>query len=272
MKTLDKAADETAPEPAVNKHTGWRAGGVLLTLAVLCASFVAVMDLLLESTTTTSDVYKRSLTSLSLELENVSVEIEPGPAGQVRVIRDLEWSTFRPKVRETWEGDTLRIKMDCPIEIVQPCHASYRLSIPEQTPLSVNSGGGYVAARGLTGKVDINLSGGGVRLEGLPGEVDITSVAGDVWIVDAQAKSVRVKADAGDVYLGFATPPANVEARTTAGNLNIQVPRGAPYLVNAESVAGSRDVSVEETAGAPHRIFARNSAGDLSVRYQGGQY
>lgn len=267
-----KTDDETAPGPDARKRTAWRAGGVLLTLAVLCASFVTVMDLLLESEAASVDVYKRSFTNLSLELENVSVEIEPGPAGQVRVVRDLEWSTFRPEVRETWEGDTLRIKMDCPIEIVQPCHASYRLGVPEQIPVSVNSGGGYVAVRERTGKIDVDLSGGGVRLDDTSGDVNVTSVAGDVWIVGSRSKSVVVKADAGDTYLAFTAPPTNVEARTTAGNLNIQVPRGADYLVDAENVAGSREVSVEQTAGALHRIYARNSAGDLSVRYQGGHY
>jgi len=256
----------------VKKHIGWRTGGALLTLAGLGASLLTAMDLLLASSAASHDVHKRSLSSLSLELENVSVEIEPGPDGQVRFIRNLKWSMFRPEVQETWEGDTLRIRMRCPAEIVQPCHAAYRLNIPEQTPLSVKADGGDVTARFLTGKVSVDLAEGDVHLDNLPGDLDITGTGGDVWIVDSQAKSAVVKAAAGNVYLGFALPPTIVDARTTAGDLAIRVPRGASYFVDAEAVAGTRDISVEQTAAAPRRIFARNGAGDLTVHHQSGHY
>ncbi|GAA2719819.1 DUF4097 family beta strand repeat-containing protein [Actinocorallia aurantiaca] len=272
MKADPDTGTLTAPEPGVKKHTSWRTGGVLLTLAGLLAGSLAVMDLLLGSTTTTSSAYGPSPSRLSLELDNVSVEIEPGPAGRIRARADLKWSIFRPEIQSILEGDTLRIKMRCPIEIVQPCHASYRLSIPAQTPLSVKAGGGDVTVRDLTGKVDVDLAGGNVLLENLPGDLDVTNAGGDVWIADSQSESVVVRSTAGDTYLGFTEPPTNVDVRTTAGNLNIQVPMGAAYSVDAESVAGSRDVSVETTDPAPHRIFARNSAGDLAVRYQGGHY
>ena len=196
--------------------------------------------------------------------------VEPGRAGQVRIVQVLHWSSFEPRIEETWEGDALRIKVRCRVEITLPCRASYRLSIPAQTPLTVKAAGGDVMVRDLTEKIDVDLAGGNVHLENALGDIDVSSTAGDVWIVDSQSKSVVVKSTAGDAYLGFVKPPTSVDARTTAGNLNIQVPRGAAYSIDAESVAGSRDVSVEQTASAPHRIRARNSAGDLAVRYQGG--
>jgi len=272
MKTTVETGTETAPETSAKKHTGWRAGGVLLTLLALIAGSLVSMDLMLASSKTTTDVYKRSLSSLSLDLDNASVEVEPGPPGRVRVIRVLDWSSFEPRIEETWEGDTLRIKVRCRVEITWPCRVSYRVGVPAQTPLTVKANGGDVMVRSLTEKIDVDLAGGNVQLENVLGDLNVTSTAGDVWIADSQSKSVAVKSTAGDTYLGFTDPPTNVDVRTTAGNLNIQVPMGAAYAVDAESVAGSRDVSVETTDPAPHRIFARNSAGDLAVRYQGGHY
>jgi hypothetical protein len=272
MKTTVETGTETAPETGAKKHAGWRAGGVLLTLLALLAGSLVAMDLMLASSRTTSDVYKRSLSSLSLDLDNASVEVDPGPPGQVRVVRVLHWSSFEPRIEETWEGDTLRIRVHCRVEITWPCRASYRLSIPAQTPLTVKASGGDVMVRDLTEKIDVDLAGGNVHLENALGDLGVSSTAGDVWIVDSQSKSVVVKSTAGDAYLGFLRPPTNVDARTTAGNLNIQVPRGAVYSVDAESMAGSRDVSVEQTDSAPHRIRARNTGGDLAVRYQGGHY
>ncbi|MEO3785417.1 DUF4097 family beta strand repeat-containing protein [Actinocorallia sp. B10E7] len=266
-----KTTAETGLTPATSakKRTGWRVGGILLTLLALLAGSLAAMDLMLASSKTTSDVYERSLTSLSIDLDNASVEVEPGPVGRVRVVRVLRWSSFEPKIQETWEGDTLRIKVRCRIEITRPCRVSYRLSVPAQTPLTVKGGGGDVTVRDLTEKIDVDLAGGDIRLENVLGDLDVTNVAGNVSIMDSRSRSVVVESTAGDTHLGFVTPPTSVDVRTTAGNLEIQVPRGALYFVDAESVAGSREVSVEQTGSAPHRIRARNDSGDLAVRYQG---
>ncbi len=266
---MTTALEKDAPA-TVKKHAGIRAGGAIVVMVALLTGFLYAVDLLMASSETTSRVYERQVSGLNLHVDNADVEIEPGRADRVRLIRVLEWSAFKPKAEETWEGDTLRIKMRCPVELARSCRAFYRIQVPERMPLTVRGGGGDVRILGLSGNVDIDTGGGNVLLENLVGDVDLVNDAGDVRIKDSRSKSVKAETRAGDTFLDFSAPPSNVDVRTTAGDLAVQVPWGSPYSIDAEAVGGSRTVEVQDEGAAPHRIQARVSAGHLSVRYGSG--
>lgn len=252
------------------RNTLWRTGGILLTLAALLMGSATALTLLLQNSETTSKVYKRPLTSLTLDLDNADVEIDPGPADQVRLVRVMDWTAVKPKTRETWDDGTLRIETRCVIGIGRPCRFSYRLQVPPQIPLTVKADGGDVTARRLTGPVSVDLAGGDIRLDDLAGDVEVANDGGDLRITESRSDSVKVNVQAGSSLIDFAEPPSNTDIRMTAGDLTVLVPSGSAYDVDAESVAGSRDVAVDSDSKAPHEIHARLTAGDLSIRYGSG--
>lgn len=259
---------ETAAKPGTARwRPVWRMGGALVTLAALVMGSVTVLGLLLQNSETASKTYKRPLSSLALDVDNADIELEPGPAGQVRVIRVTDWTAVKPEIQEDWESETLRIRTRCVIEVGKPCRVSYRLQVPPRLALTVKAVGGDVTARSLTGPVDVDLIGGNILLDDLTGDVVAASRGGDMMILQSRSKSVRVTAHAGNALVHFTTPPSAADIRMTAGDLDVRVPSGFAYALDAESIAGTRDVAVDDDLAAPHKIRARVSAGDLSVRY-----
>lgn len=65
---------------------------------------------------------------------------------------------------------------------------------------------------------------------------------------------------AGDVILGFALAPAVAAGRADAGRVDIALPRTASgadgYQVQADTEAGSRQVSILEDSAGRHSIVA----------------
>lgn len=249
------------------RRAALRAAGVLLTLAVLLAGFLAVAGLLLRSSRTTSDVYRQPFSRIALDLDNADVSVEPGPEGQIRVVRELHWSVVEPKIEEHWESGVLRVRVRCALDVGQPCRVSYRLGVPPGTPLLVKIVGGDASVRDTTGPVGVDSGAGDVHLTRPAGDVSVMSRAGEVRVMAGLSRKATVDAHSGDVLLDFAAPPASVDVRLISGNLAVQVPTGSSYAVDARTVAGAEDVSVADDTASGNAIHARLTAGDLTVRY-----
>lgn len=165
-------------------------------------------------------------------------------------------------------GSTLRLTGSCPAFFGLWCEVAYDVAVPPSTVVVVHADRGGVRVTGITGRVEASSSAGGVRLTDVTGDVDASSSAGSVTATGLRGATVGARSSAGSVRLRFATPPEAVAVRSSAGAVEVVVPRdGTAYKVDASASAGSVDTSQVATDPASSRtITARSSAGSVTVR------
>ncbi len=80
---------------------------------------------------------------------------------------------------------------------------------------------------------------------------------------------MQAQTSTGDVRLAFATLPGTVHARTSTGDIQVQVPDdGTAYQVDTSTSVGSTHVAVATTPTSSHRLELVASVGDITVTVQ----
>jgi Putative adhesin len=171
----------------------------------------------------------------------------PDRADRVDVSEKLAWSTARPRVVQTWVGDTLQLHTGCTgggfflLHALQ-CQVSLVVSVPPATAVFVSTADGSVEVRGVSGDVTTRTGSGTTHLVGLRGDVSARASSGDI---DAEAlRSARTSAQAGSgsIELQYASAPRSVSTLTGSGSSEIVVPRGRTFRVGGASGSGNRYV------------------------------
>ncbi|MGD9990463.1 DUF4097 family beta strand repeat-containing protein [Pseudonocardia sp.] len=197
-----------------------------------------------ETSTQRHDV---AITRVEVESDAGTLDVRAGADGSATVDRTLRWSGDRkPVVTETVEGTTLTINASCPGRGSDRCEAGLVVTVPAAAAVRARLQAGDVTVTGLAGDQDLSSRAGGVRGERLG------------------ATQVTAQTSAGEVDLVFAAAPRTVDARSSAGSVSVRVP-GGPYAVTAETSVGEAEVTVPTDPGAPSRITARSSAGEVTV-------
>ncbi|MBN9111335.1 MAG: hypothetical protein J0I34_21435 [Pseudonocardia sp.] len=197
-----------------------------------------------ETSTQRHDV---AISRVEVDSDAGTLEVRAGADGSATVDRTLRWTGDRkPVVTETVEGTTLKLSVSCPGRGSDRCEAGLVVTVPAAAAVRARLQAGDVAVSGLSGDQDLSSQAGGVRGEKLG------------------AAEVAAETSAGGVDLAFATAPRTVDARSSAGSVSVKVP-GGPYAVTAESSVGGAEVTVPTDPGAPSRITARSSAGEVTV-------
>ena len=108
---------------------------------------------------------------------------------------------------------------------------------------------------------------GDIFADRLAGHLDLTTDSGDVTGRDLYPTVLKATTDAGNVDLEFATQPVSVRANSDSGDVEVTVPAGGEYRVDASTDAG--DVTVQGILRNDHAgrsITATADAGDVTVR------
>lgn len=172
------------------------------------------------------------LTQLSVTLGNGNITIVSGPAGQVTLTRLLKWTTAKPVIDEHWDGGVLSISQDCATSLFgRGCSVSYRIAVPPGVPLNLSTGSGAITAIG------------------------------------ARSANVQASSGSGDIRLGFATAPTQVNVQTGSGDVSVEVPPGASYVVTANADDGNTDKGIPDDPGAPRSISAGSGEGNITIAY-----
>jgi Putative adhesin len=197
----------------------------------------------------TSYSVRGPLSAISLDLGDADAEIVGGRDAPVVEVRRTDRFAFgRPPVnrRELSEG-VLRLRSRCAQVAVGTCSASYRLSVPNNVPITVVTRGGDVEIAGFRGSA---------RIATRTGDIAASSFCG--FLLDARAES-------GDVSATAACAPERLELRSRTGDVRAVVPPGR-YRVDAESDEGARTVrGLAPVDDAPFQILALSGAGDVAV-------
>jgi hypothetical protein len=247
----------TAATLPVARHRGrpaWRIVASLLTLAALLWGTLNVVNLVSHG----EQHLSRTFAAAGVTRVDVSTD-----RGTVRVIAsDRDDISLRTYVSDGLggtdhsaqvRGNRLVVDGSCSFPVAYWCTASYTLRVPRGVELVLWSGSGDVTVSGTTA------------------DVDLTSQHGDVDATRLRSQHARASSSHGDVHLGFATAPMQVDASSTHGDVTVVVPRtGDAYRVDASSDHGSAHADVRTDSAARRTIDLSSGHGDVTARYPAG--
>jgi DUF4097 and DUF4098 domain-containing protein YvlB len=239
-------------------------------------------------------------------VEKTTHQVIPGPVdkltvdageGDITVVRELtdaphvtidstvKGSIHAPVLRAVNDAGTVRIDGNCPEISFGPCRVRVMIRVPLNVEVDISSASGDVTASGLVGRVKLETGSGDVNADGLSGPAELHTSSGDVNVRDlsgdvdlrsgsgdingAQLASADVAADtaSGDVELDFRQAPRSVDATTGSGDVDVIVPKGDAYRVEADSGSGEEHPNVNTDTEATRVIRAQTSSGDITVGY-----
>ncbi len=224
--------------------------GLLVAVVGIASATSNILSLLWLRSEDATSSYAASA-SLRVDSNCGDVDVVAGDVATIELSTNVWWSFGKPSVTTTLDGATRVVTVRCASASFGTGNsANASLIVPEDTAVTVRASAGHV------------------RLEGLGG--DITAHSSDGWVegVDLVAAHVTASSSAGAVRLAFASPPVEVDARSSAGRVDVLVPDDdTSYAVTATSSAGRADVTVATDPTSPARIFAKSSASDVRVDY-----
>lgn len=147
--------------------------------------------------------------------------------GAKKELSRLKFSTYSA-------GETV-LRAEC--EGYSHGYIDFDIQIPSQTPaVKLETEGGAVTARNLTGKLDVVTGGGDIRLDQIGGAVSIASGGGNIEVGKAGG-DVNVATGGGNVHIDSAG--GKVTANSGGGNLWV----GDARLMSLKTAAGWIQVS-----------------------------
>ena len=245
---------QTEPVPTRRRPSTW--GWLVAVSACLVGGAgltLAVWWLISGERSVTTYSVRGTVSGIELDLGTANAEIVGGgdrPAVEVRRTDEFAFGR-RAEARRDATGGVLSIQSRCPATVLDVCAASYRLTVPDNVPVTV-----------LT-------TTGSVRFSDYRGTAQIDTGNGDISVSAFCGFALRARAQAGSVTAGAACAPDRLELRSRTGNVRAIVPPGR-YQIDADSDDGERSVrGVTEAEDAPYQIQALSSAGDVEVLTSG---
>jgi DUF4097 and DUF4098 domain-containing protein YvlB len=197
----------------------------------------------------TETVPTDGIAALELVTDNGALDIRGGDVDDIEIettYQEHERGDGTSSVRV--EGDRLRVEGECDSSWFEQCSVSYRIVVPVDLAVSLETDNGRVDLSGLAGRVDVYTDNGAIEARLL-------------------ATDVHAESDNGRVALTFAEVPRAVEARSDNGSVEITVPASEfAYAVDAESDNGDVDVSVTTDPSAERTIDASSDNGAVTIR------
>jgi hypothetical protein len=244
-------------QTAATARRGPSAWGWMVTVSacvvVGCGVALAVWWALTSERRVATYAVQGTVNAIFLDLGAADADVVGGGnRASVEVRRTDEFAFGRRAIaRRDAAGGILRLISRCPHAVLGACEASYRLTVPDNVPVTVRT------------------STGNVRFAGYQGSARIDTSAGDIAVASYCGFSLRARTEDGDVTAGASCAPERLELRSRTGDVRAVVPPGR-YRVDAVSDDGERRVrGVTAADDAPFQIQALTSGGDVDVEGAG---
>ena len=199
-----------------------------------------------------------------VEADAGSIYLNSWDKNEVSIVVEIEGNDSRAEkyvVDFSQEGNTVKVVGKVRDKSFFKWHvgsleARYTINVPRQFNSHVNTSGGDIEAKEITGTADLETSGGDITLYHINGESNLITSGGDI-----EAKEIVGNVDAetsgGDVICENIT--GNVFGSTSGGDVEIRSVNGR---VKAETSGGSIAVRL---SGENQGIDASTSGGNISI-------
>lgn len=188
---------------------------------------------------------------LAVHLGDGDIHLMPGLGGAASLTGTVRYSLFRPGISTSDTDGRVSVGVDCAVPVGW-CGADMTMT----APLGITS-------------ADVSTDSGNITVSS-PLSINtlmLSSHMGDVSAGGIIASDVTAHSDMGDITLVFARPPRLLTVSDSMGDINIVLPRGFQYQINANTDMGDRNVGVTSNDGAPNSINVSTSMGDVNITY-----
>jgi len=207
-------------------------------------------------------------TSLSVQVPNAALTLEPSTDGQVHVRMTGSYFGNEPTLTARTSGGVTEVRGGCRPQLFSRCALSVTVQLPTALPSTVDGENGRITVSGLTGRLDLHTTNGTIDVLGSVGRVDLGTTNGDIRVAESASAAVAATTTNGSVTLQFVNPPDSVDAGSTNGSITVRVPvDGVTYRVTAQTTNGSveRD-SVPSDSTSRRSITALTTNGGITVQ------
>jgi DUF4097 and DUF4098 domain-containing protein YvlB len=206
-------------------------------------------------------------TSLSVQIPNASVTLEPSTDDQIRVSVTGTFFGSEPTLSVRTEGGVTEVRGGCRTQLFSHCSIRVAVQLPRALPTTVDGENGRIEASGLTGRLTLETSNGTIEARGTVGRLDAETTNGDVTVTDATSTLVQASTTNGSVELDFTDAPDSVDATSTNGSVIVRVPVSqVSYLVTAQTTNGSVNTETVPSDRTSRRsITAQTTNGSVTV-------
>ncbi|WP_420110608.1 DUF4097 family beta strand repeat-containing protein [Pseudactinotalea sp.] len=189
------------------------------------------------------------------------IELRPGDSDRVEVTR---WFSGSPD-DATWDlvDDELLLATDC--GFLSSCDVQYRVTIPRDLAVTLESSNGDVLAADFDTAVSIHTENGAITVTDVSGELVLRSTSGDQQASGISSDKVEAHAENGTVDLGFTDTPSSVTVSTENGAVTLRLPDD-PYDVTVSTDNGSVTQELTQQANSPHTIDVTTENGAIDLR------
>lgn len=274
--------------------------GGLLALALVAFTVLSVLG----NFAVTRDQVTDEMNAQALQVKNDTgghIQVVGGDVDQVQLERTLSTGPLG-RVDETVDedGDGLQVQARCPGPgFLSTCEADYRITVPEQSDLDLQTTSGAITVQDHQGSVEAETTSGELELTGVQGSVQAQSTSGQI-VAEGEGEQIQASTTSGKVDLsGFSaqdlqasTISGNVQAGdfaeadisttsgsvqahsrtelqsltvdTTSGSVSARLPDTA-YDVTVQSTSGSQDIGVDTSSDSQARIRIDTTSGSVEL-------
>lgn len=190
-----------------------------------------------------------TLSSILLDIGDADAEIVGSRTRPTVGVRRTDNFAFGDPAVSTRDvtGGVLRLESRCPQTVLPTCSSRYRLTVPDNVPVTVRTDSGDVTFRNFRGSARIDTRSGDITAKGFCGF------------------SLQARAETGHVRAAATCAPDRLLLRSRTGNVAAIVPAGR-YRIDADSDGGSRRVAGLTAADdASFQIQVLSTTGDVNV-------
>jgi hypothetical protein len=254
----------TAPAPT-KAHPVVVAAAVLMVLLVCGTGAFALLSGVVTGTVERTNAFTPATDRLVVDADG-DVTIGPSSDGQVHVHTIVRHGLGEPEIVQESTASGVRLDAGCREFLAVHCDIRHEVQVPPTFEVVIDGADGDVTASRLSGPLTVDRLTGDITAVDLTGPLDLRSRTGEITGDTLRTDVLRAASDTGDVRLELLAPPRSVDITTAAGEVDLAVPVGTAYRVDADTDSGEESVLIPVDPASDRVLRIHGDTGDVTVR------
>ncbi|WP_042386763.1 DUF4097 family beta strand repeat-containing protein [Streptacidiphilus melanogenes] len=253
----------------------WVLSAVVVAVTATLTAGAMVSWMVQRTSAPATKVYPAAqIRSVQLNTGSADVQITAAKDGRATVKQKLRWEFTQPQVTEHLDptSGTLLVNANCgALKFLGDSGCSVQLDIAVPSTVAVNAeiDSGSLRVTDVSGPVTAVADSGEIDLHRVSGALDVRVGSGQISGTSLRSGKVAARADSGQVDLDFAAAPTSVTAHATSGEVQVTVPHGTTYHVDATAPSGGTSVDPALVSpSATGTITVSVTSGEADVQYR----